>query len=103
MAGRKRRFLCKIDIVAILLFMCYKNKMSKHGANCVLCNKPILTAEIKRSNIVALHADASHLSCKQCFKKHINDYTMIELYGLNCPICGKKMEVREYACVAPLQ
>jgi hypothetical protein len=76
--------------------------MSKHGANCVLCNKPILTADIKRSNVVALH-DATHLSCKQCFKKHINDYIMIKLYGLNCPICAKKMDVQEYANAAPLQ
>ncbi len=76
--------------------------MSKHGANCVFCNKPILTANIKRSNVVALH-DALHLSCKQCFKKHINDYDMIALYGLNCPICGKKIDVQEYANVAPLQ
>lgn len=77
--------------------------MSKHGANCVLCDKPILTAEINRSNVLALHPDASHLSCKRCFKKHINDYIMIELYGLNCPICAKKMDVHEYANAAPLQ
>jgi hypothetical protein len=77
--------------------------MSKHGANCVLCNKLILTAEIKRSNVLALHADASHLSCKRCFIKHIDDYIMIELYGLNCPICAKKMDVYEYASVVPLQ
>ena len=77
--------------------------MSKHGANCVLCNKPILTAEIKCSNVLALHSDASHLSCKNCFIKHINDYDMIALYGLNCPICAKKMDVHEYANAAPLQ
>jgi hypothetical protein len=83
--------------------MCTKNKMSKHGANCILCDKPILTAEIKRSNVLALHSDASHLSCKQCFKKHINDYAMISLYGLNCPLCAIKIDVHEYANAVPLQ
>ncbi len=83
--------------------MCYENKMSKHGANCVLCDKPILTAEIKCSNVLALHPNASHLSCKRCFIRHIEDPIMIKLYELNCPICAKKMDVHEYACVAPLQ
>ncbi len=79
------------------------NNMSKHGTTCILCNKEILTADIKLSKVLILHLDGLHLCCKKCFTNHINDYDMITLYGLNCPKCMKKMNVQEYVNAVPLQ
>ena len=74
--------------------------MSNHGKCCILCNKQIVTRDIKQGGIISLHKDATHLCHNVCFRHFINDPAMLSIYGMSCPICSKKMDVHEYVNVA---